>query len=65
MTRNEAAAKFAEAYKAYQVIKQSAVNIAVATEYATKDVLSMVRHMSEADAVAVILDEASIYQEAA
>jgi len=65
MTRTEAAAKFAEAYKAYRVRKASTVNIEAATAYATQDVLNMVRHMNDDDAVAVILDEASIFQEAA
>lgn len=65
MDRIAAAAKFAEAYKAYQIRMGRTCNIEAATAYSTQDVLSMVRHMSDADAIAVIEDEAAFYQEAA
>jgi|GEM_PF-7038066 len=65
MTRTEAASKFSEAYKAYQIHKGAAHCIETATAYATSDVLNMTRNMSDEDAVYVILDEASIYLEAA
>lgn len=64
MTRTEAAAKYAEAYRAFQIVKGSTFNIEAATAYATMDVLNMVKTHSEADAVYVILDEVSYLQKA-
>ena len=65
MTRIEAAANYANAYRAYAVAKGRTCNIAVATEFATSDVLNMTKHMSDADAVYVINDEAAFLMEAA
>lgn len=64
-TRTEAAAKFAEAYRAYQVAQNRTCNIDVATAFATEGVLNMTKHMSDEDAVYVINDEADMLREAA
>lgn len=65
MTRNEAAAKYANAYRAYAVAKGRTCNIDAATAFATSDVLNMTKHMSEENAVYVINDEAAFLMEAA
>jgi hypothetical protein len=65
MTRTEAAAKFAQAYKAYQLSKEiQPSNLEVAVAYATMDMLNTVKTYNDADAVYVILDEASYLEEA-
>lgn len=64
MTRTEAAVEYANAYKAYQVFMNRTCNIDVATAFATQDKLNMVKHMSDADAVYIILDEAAFLREA-
>lgn len=65
MTRTQAAANFANVYRAYQISKGSTVNIEVATAYATQDILNMTKNMSEEDAVYMINDDAAFMMEAA
>lgn len=65
MARNEAAAKFATAYRAYQVAQNRTCNIDVATAFAAEGVLNMTKHMSDEDAVYVIRDETDMLLEAA
>ena len=65
MTRTQAAAKYAEAYRAFQLAKEiKSYNLEVEVAYATMDVLNMVKTANEAEAVYVILDEAACLQEA-
>ena len=63
MTKIEATANFANAYRAYQVSKGSTFNIEVATAFATEDTLNRAKHMSEADAIWYINDEAEYLKE--
>ena len=65
MTRNEAAAEFATAYRAYQVAKGRTFNIDVATAYATQDMLNQTKHLNDADAIFQMVDEAAFLREAA
>ena len=65
MTRTEAAANFANVYRANAIAKGRTYDIEVATAYATQDILNMVRHMSEEDAVSLINDDAAFMMEAA
>lgn len=46
MTKNAAAAiaKYAEAYKAYQIFKQRTFNIDVATKFAVEGLVAQARH---------------------
>ena len=60
MTRTEAANNYKNAYKGYHARKGSTFNVEAAAEYAAQDVLSMVRHMSDSDAVYVINDETQL-----
>ena len=65
MTRIEALADYANAYRDYQVSKGSTFNIEVSTTFATQDMMNMSKHWGDEDAVSVILDEASLLREAA
>jgi len=58
MTRIEALADYANAYRAYQVFKGSTFNIDVATNYAVQDVNNQTKRYSDADAIYQINDEA-------
>ena len=65
MTRTEAAANYANVYRAHAIAKGRTVNIEVATAYATQDILNMTKNMSEEDAVYLINDDAAFMMEMA
>lgn len=65
MTRTEAAANYANIYRAIAIAKGRTFDIETATAYATQDILNMTKHMSEEDAVYLINDDAAFMQEAA
>ena len=65
MTRTEAAANYANAYRAHAIAKNRTCNIDAATAFATSDVLNMTKNMSDENAVYVINDEAAFLMEAA
>jgi len=65
MTRTEAAANYANVYRAHAIAKGRTCNIEVATAYATSDILNTTKHMSETDAVYLINDDAAFMMEAA
>lgn len=64
MTRTEALADYANAYRAYQVFKGSTFNIDVATSYAVQDMNNQTKHYSDSDAIYQICDEALYLREA-
>lgn len=65
MTKTEALAAFAKAYRVYQLSKDvPPSNLEVAVAYATMDVANMTKTMSEANAIYVIADETSVLTEA-
>lgn len=63
MTRIEALADYANAYRAYQMFKGSTFNIDVATNYATQDMHNATKRFSDADAIFQINDEALYLRE--
>lgn len=65
MTRTEAAANYAEAYRAYQIAQNRTCDIDVATAFATQDMLNQTKHMNDEDAIYLINDEADFLREAA
>lgn len=64
MTRIEALADYANAYRAYQVFKGSTFNIDVATSYAVQDMNNQTKHHTDANAIFCINDEALWLREA-
>jgi hypothetical protein len=61
MTLSAALANYAAAYKGYAISKGRTANVEVATQYATMDMLNMVKTMKEEHAIQVVQEETEVY----